>query len=189
MPDAPTRKCFAVRSLLPRCVRAGGASSCSVSVSSHVAAGHRSGAMLGRTPENHFKVRVPVLYKQAEIPANTTVPAIAVSVTYREHEKAENPGSTPVSATKPFKINSLKIGYKVCLCGPPVTDMARARFQNEIARAIYGGVLRFRAKMPANEVEPPQRKERPEQGSAIRAALDGTFHRRALLVGRDLPHF
>ena len=30
----------------------------------------------------------------------TVVPAIAISVSCRNHEKAENPGSTPVSATK-----------------------------------------------------------------------------------------
>ena len=31
---------------------------------------------------------------------NTEVLAIAVSVTYRKHEKAKSPGSIPVSATK-----------------------------------------------------------------------------------------
>jgi hypothetical protein len=39
------------------------------------------------------KVRVQVLYKRPEIPANGLVPAIAVSVTYTKHERAENPGS------------------------------------------------------------------------------------------------
>jgi hypothetical protein len=42
---------------------------------------------------------VHVLYKRLEIPANHVLPAIAVSVTYRKHEKVENPGSIPVSAT------------------------------------------------------------------------------------------
>jgi hypothetical protein len=39
------------------------------------------------------------LYKRPEIPANTAIPAIALSVTYRKHKKAANPGSIPVSAT------------------------------------------------------------------------------------------
>jgi hypothetical protein len=39
-----------------------------------------------------FSARVHVLYKRPEIPANKVVPAIAVSVTYRKQEKAENPG-------------------------------------------------------------------------------------------------
>jgi hypothetical protein len=50
------------------------------------------------------RAHVHVLYKWPEIPANKAVPAIAVSVTYRKHEKAANPGSIPVSATKSFKI-------------------------------------------------------------------------------------
>jgi hypothetical protein len=45
-------------------------------------------------------VRVHVLYKRPEIPANKVVPGIAVSVTYSKQEKAANTGSTPVSATK-----------------------------------------------------------------------------------------
>jgi methyl coenzyme M reductase subunit C len=32
-----------------------------------------------------MKVRVHILYKQAEIRANTTIPAIVVSVTYSKH--------------------------------------------------------------------------------------------------------
>jgi hypothetical protein len=43
--------------------------------------------------------QIRVLYKRAEIPANALIPAIAVSATYRKQEKAENPGSIPVSAT------------------------------------------------------------------------------------------
>src|ERR1700756_306952 len=50
------------------------------------------------------QIRVHVLYKRAEIPAKTVIPAIAVSVTYRKQESLANTGSTPVSATKPFKI-------------------------------------------------------------------------------------
>jgi hypothetical protein len=56
----------------------------------------------------HF--RVHVLYKRPEIPANGVIPAIAVSVTYRIHEKAENTGSTPVSATNALRINHLQKG-------------------------------------------------------------------------------
>jgi len=56
-------------------------------------------AVAPRSPE---QVRVHVLYKRAEIPANTGVLAIAVSVTCRKLEKAENPGSIPVSATNSF---------------------------------------------------------------------------------------
>lgn len=44
--------------------------------------------------ENLSRVRVHVLYKRAEIPANKAVPALAVSVTYRKQERAANPGST-----------------------------------------------------------------------------------------------
>ena len=54
-------------------------------------------AVAPRSPEEG---RVHVLYKRAEIPANTGVLAIAVSVTCRKPEKAENTGSIPVSATK-----------------------------------------------------------------------------------------
>ena len=54
------------------------------------------------------QIRVQILYKRPEIPANKGVPAIAISVTYREHKKAENPGSIPVSATNSFKNNKLR---------------------------------------------------------------------------------
>jgi hypothetical protein len=52
--------------------------------------------------------RVHALYKRPEIPANSTNPAFAVSVTYWKRKKAANTGSTPVSATKPFKIIGLQ---------------------------------------------------------------------------------
>jgi len=55
-----------------------------------------------------MKVRVHILYKRLEIPANKVIPAIAVSVTYRTHEKAENTGSIPVSATNSFIIIYLR---------------------------------------------------------------------------------
>ena len=42
---------------------------------------------------------VHVLYNPPEILANSVIRAIAVSVTYRKHDKAKNPGSIPVSAT------------------------------------------------------------------------------------------
>ena len=54
------------------------------------------------------QIRVHVLYKWAEIPAKTVIPAIALSVTYRKRWRVPNPGSTPVSATKSFQINNLK---------------------------------------------------------------------------------
>ena len=50
-------------------------------------------------PQKPRRICVHVLYKRAEIPANTSLPAIAVSVTYRKQEKAANTGSIPVSAT------------------------------------------------------------------------------------------
>ena len=48
------------------------------------------------------QVRVHVLYKGPEIPANAVIPEFAISATYRKQEKAENPGSIPVSATNSF---------------------------------------------------------------------------------------
>jgi hypothetical protein len=54
--------------------------------------------------------RVHVLYKRPAIPAKTSVPAIAVSVTYRKQERVVNPGSTPVSATNALRINHLQKG-------------------------------------------------------------------------------
>ena len=66
-------------------------------------------SMARLSTENLRQIRVHVLYKRPEIPANKVVPAIAVSVTYRKQEKAANPGSTPVSATKPFRIICLQI--------------------------------------------------------------------------------
>jgi hypothetical protein len=59
-----------------------------------------------------WQIHVQILYRQAEIPANDLVPAIAVSATYTKHEKAENPGSTPVSSTKGFRINKLKFAVQ-----------------------------------------------------------------------------
>jgi len=58
------------------------------------------------------KIRVQIFYKRPEIPANTVVLAIAFSVTWRKHEKAENPGLTPVSATKSFTISVLPISVQ-----------------------------------------------------------------------------
>jgi hypothetical protein len=66
-----------------------------------------------------IRIRVHVLYKRAEISANKMIRAIAVSVSYREHEKAENPGSISVSATKFFWLYALagldrKYGSRSC---------------------------------------------------------------------------
>ena len=55
------------------------------------------------------QIAVQILYKRPEIPANNLVLAIAISATYRKHEKAENPGSIPVSATKYLRINKLRL--------------------------------------------------------------------------------
>jgi hypothetical protein len=41
-------------------------------------------------------MRVHVLYKGAEILANSTIPAVVVSATYSKQEKAANTGSIPV---------------------------------------------------------------------------------------------
>jgi hypothetical protein len=54
------------------------------------------------------QIRVHVLYKRAEIPAKTVIPAIALSVTYRKQESPANTGSTPVSATKHFEFIDLQ---------------------------------------------------------------------------------
>jgi hypothetical protein len=54
-----------------------------------------------------IRIHVHVLYKRPEIPANSAVHAIAISVTYRKQEKTENTGSIPVSATKSFIFNHL----------------------------------------------------------------------------------
>src|SRR6516164_11815255 len=56
-------------------------------------------SMPRKTAKTSGQFRVHVLYKRPEIPAHEVVPAIAVSVTYRKHENAENPGSIPASAT------------------------------------------------------------------------------------------
>ena len=77
---------------------------------------------------------VHVLYKRLEIPAKKAVPAIAVSVTYSKQVKAANTGSTPVSATNPFRIICLQMGAQGLPLRRSVTDTAKARFQNEIAR-------------------------------------------------------
>jgi hypothetical protein len=55
------------------------------------------------------QIRVHVLYKWAEIPAKTVIPAIALSVTYRKQESPANTGSIPVSATNLFRIIRLRI--------------------------------------------------------------------------------
>jgi hypothetical protein len=48
------------------------------------------------------EIRVHVLYKRPEIPANKGLPAFALSVTCSKRKRAANTGSTPVSATKPI---------------------------------------------------------------------------------------
>ena len=80
------------------------------------------------------QIRVHVLYKRAEIPAKAIIPAIALSVTYRKQEKAENPGSTPVSATNPFRIICLQMGAQGLPLRRSVTDTAKARFQTNSRR-------------------------------------------------------
>ena len=53
---------------------------------------------------------VHVLYKGPEIPANAVIPEFAISATCRKHEKVENPGSIPVSATKNhLEISALRV--------------------------------------------------------------------------------
>ena len=49
-----------------------------------------------------------MLYKRAEIPANTVIPALAASVTYRKQEVGGEYGFDPVSATNPFRIICLQ---------------------------------------------------------------------------------
>jgi hypothetical protein len=53
-----------------------------------------------------IQIHVHVLYKGLEFPANAVIHEFAFSATCRKHKKAENPDPIPVSATKPFKINS-----------------------------------------------------------------------------------
>ena len=172
----------------PRCIFPNGCD-CAYCPVFSMATSYQRASLPPSNTENLWPRRVHILYKRPEIPANTAIPALAISVTYRNRRRRRIRVRSPLA----LPTDLISVNYKTAVqgwaCAQPQKGPARARFQNEIARAIYGGVLRFRAKMPANEVEPPQRKERPEQGSAIRAALDGTFHRRALLVGRDLPHF
>ena len=112
---------------------------------------------------NAHALRVHVLYKRPEIPANTAIAALAVSVTYRKHEWAANPGSTPVSATKAFIIIGLQKRRMELGLRRSAKDWGQGSIPERNRAAIYGGVSRFRAKMSANEVEPPQRRERPEQ--------------------------
>src|SRR5215831_15860617 len=58
-----------------------------------------SRVLASQTLKTFGQFRVHVLYKRPEIPANTAIPAFAVSVTYRKQEELGNPGSIPVSAT------------------------------------------------------------------------------------------
>jgi len=70
-----------------------------------------AGVLTEASPEFCFRnsrAHVHVLYKRPEIPANTAIPAFADSATYRRQEMAANPGSTPVSATNPFRIICLQ---------------------------------------------------------------------------------
>ena len=78
------------------------------------------------------QIRVHVLYKWAEIPAKTVIPAIALSVTYRKEESPANTGSTPVSATKLFKIKHLQNRRIELGAGALRERPRRARFQIEL---------------------------------------------------------
>src|SRR5258708_37919098 len=78
------------------------------------------------------QIRVHVLYKRAEIPAKTVIPAIALSVTYRKQESLANTGSIPVSATKFFKIIHLQDQRTRLDTGalPPKTGLGRESRSN-----------------------------------------------------------
>src|ERR1700733_11683441 len=72
------------------------------------------------------QVRLHVLYKRPDFLAHSAIPAIAVSVTYRKHETAANPGSIPVSATQLFYNHNLaKIAYRVSPAGGPQKTRSR----------------------------------------------------------------
>src|SRR5258708_38618321 len=79
------------------------------------------------------QIRVHVLYKWAEIPAKTIIRAIALSVTYRKQESPANTGSTPVSATKPFRIIQLQKWRMSFALWRSAGDRDRAQFQTEFA--------------------------------------------------------
>jgi len=85
-----------------------------------------------------MKVRVHILYKQAEIRANTTIPAIVVSVTYRKHDKLANTGS-PLALPTLLK----SYFYKTCVQGETVQVAAKRLGQGLIP-------FRFRAVIPPN---------------------------------------
>src|SRR5438093_2413440 len=125
---------------------------------------HSSNTSVGMPSSNteFGQIRVHVLYKRAEIPAKAVIPAIALSVTYRKQESPANTGSTPVSATKSFIIIGLQNRRMELGLRRSAKDRGQGSIPKRNRAAIYGGVSRFRAKMSANEVEPPQRRERPE---------------------------
>jgi hypothetical protein len=80
-------------------------------------------------------LRVHVLYKRAEIPANKAIPAFAVSVTYRKRLKAANPGSIPVSATNSFLIRHLqKTLYEIGLASGPQKMWPRLEWKSSSCR-------------------------------------------------------
>jgi hypothetical protein len=62
---------------------------------------------LPTTSDGVLALRVHVLYKRPEIPANKVVPAICRFSNLQIQEEAENPGSIPVSATNSFIIQCL----------------------------------------------------------------------------------
>jgi hypothetical protein len=78
------------------------------------------------------RIRVHVLYKRAEIPAKTVIPAIALSVTYRKQASPANTGSTPVSATNPFRIICLQNRRTDLSAVRCFQDVGRARFHIEL---------------------------------------------------------
>ena len=75
-----------------------------------------------------ISARVHVLYKVPEIPANNVLPAIAFSVSYWKHEKAENTGSTPVSATNSCVIIYLQNRCTIGSTGTLQEARPKARF-------------------------------------------------------------
>ena len=85
------------------------------------------------------QIRVHVLYKRAEIPAKTVIPAIALSVTYREQESPANTGSTPVSATKLLKI----IHLQKWRTGLPLSRVRHRQGQRAIPDGIPAACLQL----------------------------------------------
>ena len=83
------------------------------------------------------------LYNPPEILANSGIRAIAVSVTYRKHDKAENPGSIPVSATNSFIIRYLQKRCAELVLLAALRKAWQGRNPNQIRDVMPNGTPKF----------------------------------------------